>query len=261
VIAAAGLAHQYPLLRVGAAPATAISVPGFWSDGRHLQSARQASLGAEWLLPGAFTAGATGFASRTRDLTDLPRTCNAMRTMTTEEATRDCGDARSTGVAYGIELALRRPLTERLAGWLSYTLSHATERYGAGTTTTARASAFDRTHVGSAALAYQLSAGWRTGARIVAYSGVPLLLPGSADGTVAARALRQPWFHRVDLRGEHRWNLAQGRSISLVLDLLNATFRRERIKTGCGPDAEPGALCSGHGSLFVVPSAGLEASF
>lgn len=261
LIAAAGLAHQYPLLRVGAAPATAISVPGFWADARHLQSGRQASAGAEWLLPAAFTASATGFGSLTRDLTDLPRTCDAIRTTMAGPVTRDCGDARSTGVAYGVELALRRPLTERLAGWLSYTLSHATERYTDATGTTTRPSAFDRTHVGSASLAYQLSAGWRTGARIVAYSGVPVRLPASDGGTEPARALRQPWFYRVDLRGERRWNLAQGRSISLVFDLLNATLSRERIRIGCGTAADPEAVCAVNGSLFVVPSAGLEASF
>ena len=265
VLLAGGFAHQYPLLRVGSAPATAVTVPGFWAGERQLQHARQASAGAEWLLPGAFTAIATGFGSVTRGLTDLRRTCESGRIMMPapgmpDEPAGTCGDTPSRGVAYGLELSLRRPLTERLAGWLSYTLSRATERPtdpAVGTWTVP--SAFNRTHVASASIAYQVSAGWRAGARGIAYSGVPLLLPAREDGTVPARDLRQPWFYRVDLRAERRWDLARGSSISLVFDLLNATLSREHIRIDCGA-ANPQAACITSQNLFVLPSIGIEAS-
>jgi hypothetical protein len=152
-------------------------------------------------------------------------------------------------------------LTERLAGWLSYTLSRTTERTSdtAGTQTTLL-STFDRTHVGSASVAYQISAGWRAGARIVAYSGAPFLVPARADGTVPAHPFRLPWFERVDLRGERRWKLAHDRSISLVFDVLNATLSREYNGVTCNTEAT--VTCTPRaGGLFVVPSIGVEGSF
>jgi len=262
VLVSAGLAHQYPLLRVASAPPTAVSVPGFWPGKRQLQRSGQASAGLEWLMPGAVTASVTGFASVTYGLTDLPRKCGMLRTGTPDmpgPVVTDCGDATSTGTAYGVELSLRRPLTERLAGWLSYTLSRATEAYAGATGARTLLSSFDRTHVASASLAYQISAGWRAGARIVAYSGAPFLTPSSPNGP-APYQFRLPWFERVDLRAERRWSLAHGRSISLVLDLLNATLSRERTSVTCGsPTAPLDTACTVHaGNLFVVPSIGIE---
>jgi outer membrane receptor protein involved in Fe transport len=260
LLVTAGIAHQYPLLRIGNAPPTAVAVPGFWAADRQLQRAQQASAGAEWLLPGAFTATATGFGSVTYGLTDLQESCDSPRFGPPNmQAVASCGDTRSTGIAYGIELSLRRPLTERLAGWLSYTLSRATERTRDAAGTQTLLSTFDRTHVASASVAYQVSAGWRAGARIVAYTGAPLLVPASADGTVPASQLRLPWFERVDLRAERRWNLAHDRSISLVFDLLNATLSREYNNVTCAAGTTTCTLRPG--GPFVVPSIGVEGGF
>ena len=249
LLVAAGFAHQFPLLRVGAAPATAVSVPGFWAEGRRLQRAHQASAGVEWLLPEGFTATATAFASVTYGLTDLARTCQQI--MMADVPTGPCGDRTTTGHAYGLELSLRRPLTERIAGWLGYTYSHATQDAGGITTPTV----FDRTHVANAALAYQISAHWRLGARLTAYSG-RVFAPPAAAGAVAIAPFRLPWFERLDLRAERRWSLAGRRSLALLFDVLNATFSRDHENVHCETTCTVVA-----GSLFFIPSAGVEGTF
>jgi outer membrane receptor protein involved in Fe transport len=248
LVGAVALAHQYPLLRIGAAPATAVSVPGFWSDARRLQSARQASVGLEWLLPEGMVGTATVFASQTHALTDLRRSCQAMLLGPPEgmpPGTADCGDRRTTGLAYGLELSLRRPLTARLGGWLGYTFSRATEDDGSVTLH----SPFDRTHVASASLAYQVSSHWRAGARLTAYSGAPFLIS-------ATQEIRLPWYERVDLRADRTWTLRGGSSIALVFDVLNATLSRDHDSVVCNPTCSARA-----GSLFFVPSVGVEGTF
>ncbi|HEY4177355.1 MAG TPA: TonB-dependent receptor [Kofleriaceae bacterium] len=241
----AGLAHQYPLLRVGGAPATAITVPGFWADARKLQSARQASVGLEWLLPEGMTGTATVFASETLAMTDLARTCQSIRSgpaTMDDPPMSECGDRRTTGLAYGLELSLRRPLTARLGGWLGYTFSRSTEENGTQTLH----SPFDRTHVASASLAYQLTPHWRAGARVTAYSGAPFLVSETST-------IRLPWYERVDLRADRTWQLGDGASISLVFDVLNATLSRDHDSVTCTP------TCTvREGNLFFVPSIGIE---
>jgi hypothetical protein len=246
VTASAGLAHQLPLLRVGSAPATAISVPGFWAGARRLQRARQATAGIEWLLPEGIVGTATLFASQTHALTDLARSCQRIGIPGMEPVSA-CGDAPSTGLAYGLELSLRRPMTERLGGWLAYTFSRASEE----TTTGTLASPFDRTHVASAAITYQLTRSWRIGTRLTAYSGAPFVLP-----TTGAQ-IRLPWFQRVDLRADRTWKLASGGSLAFVIDVLNATLSREQDRVMC----DTTSCTIGAGNLFFVPSVGIEGTF
>jgi outer membrane receptor protein involved in Fe transport len=260
----AGLAHELPQLRVGNAPATMVTIPGFWSGDHHLQRSYQASAGLEWLLPSAFTATMSGFGSRTYDLSDLTEQCGSVRSGPSMMVgpVDECDDLRSTGTAYGLELSLRRPLTERIAGWLSYTLSSATRRYSDASGDHDVPSSFDRRHVASASMATELGAGWRAGARVLVYSGLPYSRPARPDLAIAAASFRLPWYYQVDLRGERRWDLGQHRSLALVLDLLNATFSRQRDSVTCGSPIDPSGACTVRdGSLFVVPSVGVEGSF
>jgi hypothetical protein len=257
--ASAGLAHQLPVLRVGSAPATAISVPGFPIGDLRLQRSAQVSAGVEWLLPGAVAFGATGFASTTRDLSDLQDKCDQLRAGSPAmpgPTTYDCHDVRGAGTAYGVELSLRRPVTERIAGLVSYTLSRSQEEVSDQAGTHSAPSTYDRRHVASAGIAYQLTAGWRLGARAVAYSGAYARVPATPDGT-PARRLRLPSFERVDLRAERRWQLADRRGVALVLDVLNATLSREQTGLRCTQNG----CAVGEGERFIVPSVGLEGSF
>src|SRR6185436_17264852 len=78
-------------------------------------------------------------------------------------------DDRSQGSAVGLELMLRRPMTKKLGGFVSYTLSQSLRSIGRSEFP----SQFDRTHVANLALGYDLGRRWRAGTRIVFYSGVP----------------------------------------------------------------------------------------
>jgi hypothetical protein len=119
-----GLSHQYPTLRVGAVPPQEVSVPGFPFGVSQLQTVAQASQGVEVALPADFTATLTGFLSGWSGLTDLTANCVQI---SPPNGPRQCPDDQPVhGQAYGMELLVRRPLSKRLTGWVSYTLSRST---------------------------------------------------------------------------------------------------------------------------------------
>src|SRR5262249_8767594 len=141
-----------------------------------LQTSAQFAEGAELRLPAKITLTATGFASSTHHMTDLPATCYEQETGTREMRGPPryvCADQTTNGLSHGAEILLRRSLTERITGWLSYTLSRATETYTRPGTAGTVLSPFDRPDVLSVIAAYELGAGWRAGARFLLYSGTP----------------------------------------------------------------------------------------
>jgi len=71
------ITHQLPLLRVGNAPATIVAVPGFPRHDRLPQRSYQGVQSLEVLLPGAVTATASAFVTRTLGVSDLPAQCYA----------------------------------------------------------------------------------------------------------------------------------------------------------------------------------------
>lgn len=153
-------------------------------------------------------------------------------------------DARSRGSAYGVELFLRRKLSQRFGGFVSYTLSRSQrvrdgEHY---------ASAFDRPHVLNVAVSCELGAGWRSGARFLYYSGTPQEPASEADRD-ATHLRRYAAFHRLDLRLEKRWALGDRAWLAFVLEFLNAMLRRETW-----PGGE-------HIGPISIPSLGVEAGF
>src|SRR5690606_757940 len=75
-LSTAGLAHQYPSLRLGILPAPIVSIPGFPFGVRRLQRAAQVSQGFEIALPGDLVLTATGFFTHWWGLTDLSASCH-----------------------------------------------------------------------------------------------------------------------------------------------------------------------------------------
>jgi hypothetical protein len=164
-------------------------------------------------------------------------------------STRDADSTapRSLGSAYGLEVYVRRRLTRRLGGFVSYTLSRSTRSQDKLTFP----SAFDRTHVLNVAAAFDLGRGWRAGTRFTFYTGAPTLTGQAvavATGNESAATERNPAFYRLDLRLEKRWALKKTRWISFVAEMMNTTLSKEIVNNNeIGP--------------IAIPSLGVEGGF
>ena len=231
IVHAYGLAHQPPSFVV---PVPGLT-PGKLRGG--LQTSLQTSAGIEVDLPSAISATATVFH-------------NAFFNMSDALGVRAAGfdnpfEQRSRGASYGFELFIHRRLSKRLGGYLSYTLSRSTRTIDRYTFP----SSFDRTHVASGALAYDLGRRWRAGSRLVFYTGVPK--SPAADNVIVtpeSHPDRQPVFYRVDVRLEKRWQLTPKAWLSFVFEVMNVTLSKETVGTRTiGP--------------VTIPSVGLEAGF
>jgi TonB family protein len=174
----------------------------------------------------------------------------------------DAGLASSRN--YGLELFLRRDFTQRLGGFLSYTLSHATAAVGRQTFATA----YDRRHLISVVLGYRLGNGYRLGARSYYNSGRPYSYPcptpecGPGDPAGPRPYLiegRFPGFLRADVRFEKRWQLGDERWLAATFEWFNAGVARERDGIVWSP--ERGGLRFTSNSALTLPSIGIEGGF
>ena len=281
-LSAFGLAHQYPALRVGAIPAMLISVPGFPLGDAQLQTVAQASQGVEVGLPADFTLTTTGFFSAWSGLTDLTTNCIQIMPPVTPPPTGNgpppetpysCpSNQRVHGRAYGVELLLRRPLSKRLSGWLSYTLSRSTREehfvtLSGGDVTARVPNDYDRTHVLNAILAYDLGRHWRAGGRFIFMTGAPYSNLAGNVPVPPYNHYRDPAFYRVDVRLEKRWLLGKAAYIAFIAEVQNVTLSKEVTPFGldCMGTMTPegGTNQCKHPAFgpITLPSVGVEASF
>jgi TonB family protein len=156
--------------------------------------------------------------------------------------------ARTNGEAYGLELFLKRRLTSRVGGFLSYTLSRSLRSFA----DRKFVAAFDRTHVFNGALAYDLGRNWRAGARVTFYTG----LPKPPDPT-QPHSTRLPPFFKLDLRVEKRWQLGSRAYLSAIAEWMNVTLSKEAISTTCTLN---GCETRTIGPI-TIPSLGIEGGF
>jgi len=157
-------------------------------------------------------------------------------------------EARSDGYSYGLELFLKRRLTSRVGGFVSYTLSRSVRTLG----NQRFVAAFDRTHVANAAVAYNLGRNWRAGSRVTFYTG----LPKAPDPTDPSATRLAPFF-RLDLRLEKRWQLSRRAWLSLIAEWMNATLSKEAVSTTC---TLQGCQTQTIGPI-TIPSLGIEGGF
>lgn len=234
VIHTFGVAHQPPSFLI---PVPGLAI-GNLKGG--LQESLQSSAGVEVALPEEFTATLTGFDNVFRNMSD---TLGASRSPNEDNAFKDL---RSLGSAVGAEVYVRRKLTKRLGGYVSYTLSRSTRSVGSEHFL----STFDRTHVANAAVAFDLGRNWRAGTRFTFYTGTPIVPPGGNGLIAPPRSLdpeRDPSFYRIDLRLEKRWYFTRPRNywLAFVAEIMNATLHKETLQ---GQEIGP----------VTIPSIGVE---
>jgi hypothetical protein len=232
----------------------------------------QISQGVEVALPAEFTTTVTGFLSGWSGLTDLTATSNCVQPSPPNGPYTCPDDQPVHGRAYGLELLVRRPLSKRLTGWLSYTLSRSTREAHYLTSSGTEATAtilgdYDRTHVLNVMGAYDLGRQWRAGARFVFYTGSPYSDRFSQAGSPLPplNDQRYPPFYRIDLRLGKRWSLPKARSISFVAEVQNVTLSKEARAYNCS-DTQIGSMNSTACAVqylgpITLPSVGVEAVF
>ncbi len=235
-----GIAHQSPNF-VPAVPGAQVGgLPG------GLQTAAHASSDVEADLPGDLTGSLGVFLNGTFDMSDPIGLSQSFDI--DEESTEE----RAFGRSEGIELHLRRPLTQRLGGLLSYTLSRSSRSFDRTTTRPA----YDRTHVLNAALSYDLGNHLRASGKLAVASGVPgrRVTP---DGTFVFDGSRSSPFVRLDLKLSKRWYTTPHFWWGVYGEVLNATHGSQVVRRSCNPDG-----CTDSGQTpITIPSVGIEASW
>lgn len=234
-----GVAHQ--------PPSFAIPVPGLQGAARRgLQRGVQSSAGAEVDLGSGVAGSVTAFQSVLFGGTDPLGLFQLQRADSQVDNEAD----RVTAHTYGVELMLKRSLTQRLGGFVSYTLSRSTRSVGR----LHGPSSFDRTHVLNAAVAHELGRGWRAGLRTSLYTGIPAEL---AYPEAVRSPPRAPTFYRLDWRLEKRWPLGDEGFWAVVFEVLNTTLNKETLEISCyAYGCEEETI-----GPVTIPSAGLEVSF
>ncbi len=237
-VSALGTAHQEPTEQVFV-PA---KLPNPIDESS--QTTYQFSEGAELQLPEGMQARVAAFYSRELAEHILGTTQTAL------------------GQTEGLEVFLHRAFTKRLGGFVSYTLARTVSIQNGVTERVT----WDRTHVLSLVLGYDLGLGWRVGARLFFESGRPrqpvCVANCSGAGGHSPVAYAPPGdlpaFWRLDARVEKKWVFRGGQWITASAECFNLFDRPEPV----GDEYVAGAgVRVAYQSAIILPSVGLEAGF
>jgi TonB family protein len=233
-----GTAHQEPT--------EAIFVPGKvpYPVSEASQNNFQFSEGFELALPSSMRARLTGYYTR----------LIAEHVLGT--------DATDLGQSYGLEAFVHRDFTRRLGGFVSYTLGRTTSTAGGVT----QRAAWDRTHVVSVVLGYDLGRNWRVGGRLFFESGrpYPSACVAYCNPSAGPRAVFYepggdlPPFWRLDARLEKRWEFPRGQWLAASLECFNVLGKAEPVGDQYSPD---GGLTVTYQSAIILPTVGAEGGF
>ena len=160
---------------------------------------------------------------------------------------------------------MRKELTDRLFGWIAYTLSRSDRVDRPGQVR--RLFDFDQTHNLTIVASYQLPRGWQLGARLRLISGNPDTPVLGARYTSATdsylpiygptNSTRLPLFHQLDVRIDKVWTF-DAWNLDLYLDVLNTYNHRSIEGTQYSYDYSQSSYIGG---LPLFPSLGLKGSF
>jgi hypothetical protein len=230
-------------------PSLPLQIPGADGFGLRdlgLQSSWQGSVGVETSALAGLELSATGYLQHYL-LTDLRDP-----TPSRPDPLADDFLINREGVAYGLELLVRRPVSKRLYGWLSYTLSNSLRSYGGGAY---GPSDWDQRHVFNLVLGYRWG---RTtlGGRAHVNTGRPYLLYGGNATAPTLDVQRLPPFYQVDLRIDHL----------IVYDKYQLQFYAELVNATLAPqvyalEGAPPDVVEQKSFRLVLPSIGLRAEF
>jgi hypothetical protein len=245
------LVHQAPSF-IGPVPGFKPSLQG------GLQRAIQYSAGVNYELPAGFSSSVAVFQSAFFNMTDLisllqlEQTADRQNPNQNQNGNSDFNSFRTDGHAYGLEVMVRRSLSRKLGGFVTYTLSRSVRFAGrvSGPATT------DRTHVLNVAASYDLGKNWRIGGRVVFYTGIPAEV---AYLEAARHPPRTPPFWRLDVKLEKRWYIRRpDRWWGLNLEVLNATLNEEQISGSCNAFS---CKYEGLGAPITVPILAFEGAW
>ena len=226
---AVGLAHQPSVFLI---PLPGISEVGLE---RGLQSALQSEAGVSFELPASFKFDTQVYLQRFSNMflpelaIDQTNDCASLAPEV-EKATERCtgGYPRSSTLAYGLELFLRRSVTENLSGWINYTLGRAVAHTDAGETFRPT---FDVRHVLNLVLQYRIGRGFSTGGRVQFRSGKPASHLFLREKEIRYEQ-RLADFFRADVHISYDFRPSWG-SLRLTLEWFNVTLSREETDINC----------------------------
>jgi hypothetical protein len=170
------------------------------------------------------------------------------------------------GRAYGLEILAKRELSDRMYGWVAYTLSKS-ERADPYTRGGWHPFEYDQTHILTVLGGYKLSDKWELGGRFRYVTGNPTtevttaLYDSDSDAWTpvqgATNAGRVPSFHQLDLRIDRKWQFS-GWNLSAYLDMQNVYARQNPESVRYNYDYTRRYYVSG---LSTLPLFGLRGEF
>jgi TonB dependent receptor/TonB-dependent Receptor Plug Domain len=216
--AATGLYHQPPL-------AEDMS-PVFGNPRLGAGQAWHYLIGGQVQVAEGLSVEATAFFSQQRDL--------VTRSQLSSPALAQALVQDGRGRAYGGQLMLRKELTKRLFGWVSYSLIRS-ERDD-GKSTKYRPFDFDQTHVFTALASYDLGKGFEVGSRFRFSTGYPRtdVVGATYDARVDGyqplfgmhNDTRIPSFYQLDARIAKTFKLGKTSWAEVYLDVQNVTNQK-----------------------------------
>lgn len=166
-----------------------------------------------------------------------------------------------TGQIFGMELLVRKALTKRLFGWVSYTLMKSLIQAKPGAEY--RPYSFDQPHILTMLAVYKLPRGWQVGGRFRLVSGNPSVAYFDSafvqDGYEPwfGRDERLPAFHQLDLRVDKRFTYKR-LMVNVYLDIINVYNRQNGEAWVYSYNLQQRQLQTG---LPIVPSLGVRLEF
>ena len=220
-------------------PSLPLQLPGAESFGLALyglQSSWQGSLGVGTKRGHGFEMNVTGYVQRyvLTDLRDPAVTVNL-------DPLAEDFLVRRDALSYGLEVLVRRAQTERLYGWLSYTLSENLRAFGGGVI---GPSDWDQRHILNLVVGYRIGP-YTVGGRAHFNTGRPVLVDGTFE--------RLPAYYQIDLRGDRRF-VFKTFALEVYVELLNATLNSEAL----GLSENMNGQLTVNSYRIVLPSIGLH---